>query len=738
MAVLVPTKTIPQLTAYGLPLAGPEELEIWAVGTSRRITTRDFVLPIDSILTVTPFPVVGSDARQLTLGIGLTAVDGGPGGTFELNATGAVAGPANPTALVGLVAVNGAAVTYMRSDAAPALDQGIAPTWTGNHIFSANQNQVVNAVPQWIFVENDAAADNQAWPIRVSGEQFTIGAMNDIGSVFTPWVAVDRTGTVIDSIALASTALTWNGNPLLSTATAFANPTGTVGLAAVNGVAITAMRSDAAPPLSQAIAPTWTAQHIFSLSGATNAAIFASSAQPQVDWNEADGAANNRRWRFEAQGEQFLGRTVNDANSAAVTWLAVDRTLNVVDTIALTSTALTWNGNPISTAVGANPTASIGLAVQNGVATTFMRSDAAPALSQSITPTWTGMHTFSQAVSGTTYPIFISSVTPGVALNETDGAADNRLWDFAANGEQLLFRVRNDAASTTVSWLTVDRTGTVVDTITFPNGTVAVTNASSFGGEATFTNSNTVGGSYAIELMSSEPAMLFRETGVTADNGQWDMGASGESLRFRAINDAYAVANNWMTVNRTGATIDSVQFPTTTATSFLVGTGSAPSGYAAPLSHFLSAAANVLGSTSQVAGNNCFVAHNTATAGDNFFVSFGTEASYTARGSINYNRAGGLVSYNTTSDARRKKNIKNSTRDSGSIIDAILVREFDWIDSNNHVDHWFVAQELHGVFPLAVTRGGDESDWAIDPSKLVPLLVHEIKSLRGRVAALEQ
>lgn len=42
----------------------------------------------------------------------------------------------------------------------------------------------------------------------------------------------------------------------------------------------------------------------------------------------------------------------------------------------------------------ANPTASVGLSAVNGAATTFMRSDAAPAISQSISPTWTGPHTF--------------------------------------------------------------------------------------------------------------------------------------------------------------------------------------------------------------------------------------------------------------------------------------------------------------------------------------------------------
>lgn len=51
--------------------------------------------------------------------------------------------------------------------------------------------------------------------------------------------------------------------------------------------------------------------------------------------------------------------------------------------------------------VAADPGASIGLAAVNGVATTFMRSDATPALSQAILPTWTQIHTFSAGVATT-------------------------------------------------------------------------------------------------------------------------------------------------------------------------------------------------------------------------------------------------------------------------------------------------------------------------------------------------
>lgn len=73
---------------------------------------------------------------------GVTLVSGGTStlylsqdGTYT-TPSGAGGTPANPTASVGLTAVNGVATTYMRSDAAPPIDQSIAPTWTGLHTFA--------------------------------------------------------------------------------------------------------------------------------------------------------------------------------------------------------------------------------------------------------------------------------------------------------------------------------------------------------------------------------------------------------------------------------------------------------------------------------------------------------------------------------------------------------------------------------------------------------------------------
>lgn len=87
---------------------------------------------------------------------------------------------------------------------------------------------------------------------------------------------------------------------------------------------------------------------------------------------------------------------------------------------------------------GANPTASVGLAAVNGAAATFMRSDAAPALSQSITPTWTAVHTFSARPvfnDGVTINDSARNVASLLDTSQTYGnTTDNPTYTFAGTG----------------------------------------------------------------------------------------------------------------------------------------------------------------------------------------------------------------------------------------------------------------------------------------------------------------
>jgi hypothetical protein len=68
----------------------------------------------------------------------------------------------------------------------------------------------------------------------------------------------------------------------------------------------------------------------------------------------------------------------------------------------------------------------------------------------------------------------------------------------------------------------------------------------------------------------------------------------------------------------------------------------------------------------------------------------------------------------------------------------LQVRKFDWKSDGSHQRYGFIAQELVTVAPEAVHQPEDtEKMMAVDYSKLVPMLVKEIQSLRARVAALE-
>lgn len=57
-----------------------------------------------------------------------------------------------------------------------------------------------------------------------------------------------------------------------------------------------------------------------------------------------------------------------------------------------------WHDLGNAASSGADPAAQVGLTAVNGVAATYMRSDAAPALSEAIVPTWTSKHTFDGGV----------------------------------------------------------------------------------------------------------------------------------------------------------------------------------------------------------------------------------------------------------------------------------------------------------------------------------------------------
>jgi hypothetical protein len=109
----------------------------------------------------------------------------------------------------------------------------------------------------------------------------------------------------------------------------------------------------------------------------------------------------------------------------------------------------------------------------------------------------------------------------------------------------------------------------------------------------------------------------------------------------------------------------------------------------------------------------------------------------TVSGSITRVGTTAAVLYNTTSDSRAKHDIVDAP-EASSLIDAIQVRSFKWNADDSEYRYGFIAQELLTVAPEAVHQPEDPDDMmGVDYSKLVPMLVKEVQSLRARVAELE-
>lgn len=120
-------------------------------------------------------------------------------------------------------------------------------------------------------------------------------------------------------------------------------------------------------------------------------------------------------------------------------------------------------------------------------------------------------------------------------------------------------------------------------------------------------------------------------------------------------------------------------------------------------------------------------AWNQASTGDNKFVSFFTDTG-TLRGGIDYNRASGVVRYNTTSDYRLKTDFKEFN--GGDIINNIKVYDYKLKETGFRA-YGVIAHELQEVISYAVTGKKDGKDFqGVDYSKIVPVLVKAYQELK--------
>lgn len=167
------------------------------------------------------------------------------------------------------------------------------------------------------------------------------------------------------------------------------------------------------------------------------------------------------------------------ADSQATQFLKTDGTRPLAGNLAVDA-GITIDGVDISAlaagvAVGANPTASVGLAAVNGSAATFMRSDGAPALSVAIVPTWTGKHTFPNGANAPAIPDFTAATH--THLTAATGGTLSLGAGVITSGQLALARggTNADLSATggTGQYLKQASAGAAISVGTIPGGDVA-------------------------------------------------------------------------------------------------------------------------------------------------------------------------------------------------------------------------------------------------------------------------
>jgi hypothetical protein len=309
-------------------------------------------------------------------------------------------------------------------------------------------------------------------------------------------------------------------------------------------------------------------------------------------------------------------------------------------------------------------------------------------------------------------------------INVTQNAYFNSGWKYGAtaaaaryqqqSGEHKWHIAASGTAGNTISFtqaMTLDASGNLGIGTSSPGTRLKVNSASATNGVvAAFENSGSTGA-----------GISFIQAGVDAYDIR--MPAGSNSLAFYASGTterARITSGGVVSVNTTGAVYNSEKLAVLAANNSLAAAFKTNAG----------------------ATEYTVAVSNTATSGDNLFIVFATESTDTARGSITYNRAGGLVAYNVTSDYRAK-DIIGPVQNSGAIIDALKVYEGQ-MKGATQSRPMLVAHEAQEHAPYAVTgekdavnEDGTPKYQQMDVSALVPLLLAEIQSLRARVAQLE-
>jgi hypothetical protein len=205
-----------------------------------------------------------------------------------------------------------------------------------------------------------------------------------------------------------------------------------------------------------------------------------------------------------------------------------------------------WDRVPAANATPANPSATVGLTAKNGTAVTFMRSDAAPALDQSIAPTWTGLHTFDKVTT------VVQGGGNGIALTPVASGNSPSIAAVGANADISLNIAPKGNAAIGLQGPTVV-TGNLTTTATLTVGG----NANVAGNLGSAANVNPPGPTNSGIVIGGAPTWAMQsmyDQAQSANNRTADFLWISGALKWRFANDARNAFLDVLSINGGQAT----------------------------------------------------------------------------------------------------------------------------------------------------------------------------------------
>jgi hypothetical protein len=328
--------------------------------------------------------------------------------------------------------------------------------------------------------------------------------------------------------------------------------------------------------------------------------FYASADTPKYAWNESDAAANNRLWSIAAGGGLFVFAADSVDGAGIKEFLRVARASTAITSIAYGNAT----DNPTNTWLGT------GAGLYGG----------------SFTVTGQGIFNGSGGQAGNTSMISLNAGDVGLGFNESSEALNQKLWDMGASASIFSLRLLLDDGSTAINAIAFTRVGRAVTDIAIGNatdnsplrilGTGLVTisgkvNVTATGGWAigdlastgrirfgldaatafgfltaanayapVYANQVILNGlgsdaSAAVQLISNQPTIRWRESDGGVDQKEWDATASANQFLLRTRTDALGAGQTWLAVSRSGAGIAAIALgeAVTNPTFTLLGTG---------------------------------------------------------------------------------------------------------------------------------------------------------------------